>query len=177
MLKSISYFYLVLRKIYKVLCMAILKPLFKKHGTNFVFDPFGYYVYKNISVGHDVYIGPGANFGGDSIFIGNKVLFGPNVSIHGGDHSYTTVGKYIFDCTEGGLAAEVIIEDDVWIGSGVIILKGVKIGRGSIVAAGAVVTKSINPYSIVAGVPAAFVKMRFTPEQIIQHEKILFNEK
>lgn len=55
------------------------------------------------------------------------------------------------------------------------ILKSVTIGRGSIVAAGAVVTKSCPPYSIIGEVPAKLIKMRFSPEQIIEHE-ILLNE-
>jgi maltose O-acetyltransferase len=54
----------------------------------------------------------------------------------------------------------VIIEDDVWIGARVIILPGVKIGKGSIVGAGAVVTKDVEPYSIVAGVPAKLIRKR-----------------
>ena len=53
------------------------------------------------------------------------------------------------------------------------ILKGVTIGRGSVVAAGAVVTKSCPPYSIIGGVPAKVLKMRFTPEEIVKHESIL----
>lgn len=69
--------------------------------------------------------------------------------------------------------APVIIEDDVWCGANVTILKGVTIGRGSVVAAGAVVTKSFPPYSIIGGVPAKLIKIRFTLEQIKKHERLL----
>lgn len=69
--------------------------------------------------------------------------------------------------------AAVVIEDDVWTGGNVMILKGVTIGRGSVIAAGAVVTKSCTPYSIIGGVPAKVLKMRFTPEEIEQHERII----
>lgn len=69
--------------------------------------------------------------------------------------------------------AAVVIEDDVWTGANVTILKGVTIGRGSVVAAGAVVTKSWPPYSIIGGVPANVLKMRFTPAEIEKHERIL----
>lgn len=54
----------------------------------------------------------------------------------------------------------VVIEDEVWIGCRAIVLKGVRVGKGAVIAAGAVVTKSVAPYSIVAGVPARFVRMR-----------------
>ena len=60
----------------------------------------------------------------------------------------------------------IVIEDDVWIGARVTVLGGVTIGRGAIVAAGAVVTKNVAPYSIVAGVPAKPLKMRFDEETI-----------
>ena len=57
------------------------------------------------------------------------------------------------------------------------ILKGVTIGRGSAVAAGAVFTKSCPPYSIIGGVPAKVIKQRFTPEEIVKHETILYGTK
>lgn len=67
----------------------------------------------------------------------------------------------------------VVIEDGVWVGANVTILKGVTIGRGSVVAAGSVVTKSCEPYSIIGGVPAKLIKMRFTEEEIKEHELLL----
>jgi phosphonate metabolism protein (transferase hexapeptide repeat family) len=59
--------------------------------------------------------------------------------------------------------ARVEIGNDVWIGHGAIVMPGVKIGHGAVVAAGAVVTKDVAPYAIVAGVPARFLKWRFEP--------------
>ncbi len=69
---------------------------------------------------------------------------------------------------------EVVIEEDVWCGVNVTILKGVTIGRGAIIAAGSVVTKDIPPYSIAAGIPAKPLKMRWSPEQIKEHESLLY---
>ena len=85
------------------------------------------------------------------------------------------IGKYIIDSKEKLTEndAPVIIEDDVWTGANVTILKGVTIGRGSVIAAGAVVTKSFPPYSIIGGVPAKLLKMRFTPDEIEKHERLL----
>lgn len=110
--------------------------------------------------------------------IGRKVVFGPRPTIITGDHRIDLIGKYIIDVTvadkqvdgKNPYDAPVVIEDDVWAGANVTILKGVTIGRGSVIAAGAVVTKSFPPYSIIGGVPAKLLKMRFTEEQIREHE-------
>ena len=107
--------------------------------------------------------------------IGKKVIFGPNPTIITGDHRIDVIGKYIMDSKEKlpENDAPVVIEDDVWCGANVTILKGVTIGHGSVVAAGAVVTKSFPPYSIIGGVPAKLLKMRFTQEEIEEHERLL----
>lgn len=112
-----------------------------------------------------------------SLTIGKKVIFGPRPTIITGDHRIDVVGKYIMDSNDKlpENDAAVVIEDDVWIGANVTILKSVTIGRGSVVAAGAVVTKSCPPYSIIGGVPAKLLKMRFTQAEIIEHEKRLNN--
>lgn len=161
--------------------MYALRPLFKSCGSNFKFDPYGQYSFNTISVGNDVYIGPGACLiAGDSgIEIGNKVMFGPNVTVVGGDHNISVIGKYMFDVKEKmpGDDLPVHIHDDVWVGTGAIILKGVTIGRGSLVAAGALVKSDVPNYSIVGGVPAKVLRMRFSEEEIAAHEKALLNRK
>lgn len=112
--------------------------------------------------------------------IGRKVIFGPRPTIITGDHRTDIIGKYIIDVTPEEKLPEndlpVVIEDDVWVGANVTILKGVTIGCGSIVAAGAVVTKSFPPYSIIGGVPARLLKRRFTDEEIARHEYALYGK-
>lgn len=131
----------------------------------------------NMTVGDYTSIPKGATFycAEASLTIGKKVIFGPHPTIITGDHRIDVIGKYIMDSKEKlpENDAPVIIEDDVWTGANVTILKGVTIGRGSVIAAGAVVTKSFPPYSIIGGVPAKLLKMRFTPDEIVKHERIL----
>ena len=71
---------------------------------------------------------------------------------------------------------DVIVEEDVWLGSHVTLLSGVTVGRGCQVGSGCVVRSSVPPYSILAGNPAKIVGFRFTPEEIIEHEKALYPE-
>lgn len=134
---------------------------------------------ENLSIGDGTSIPKGSTIycTGAPCIIGNKVLFGPKPTIITGDHRIDIIGKHIIDIGDGEKLPEndqpVIIEDGCWIGANVTILKGVCIGAGSVVAAGAVVTKSCAPYSIIGGVPAKLIKMRFTPEEIQQHETII----
>ena len=104
--------------------------------------------------------------------IGRYTMLAHDVQIIGGDHVFndpnlpmTFAGRETIKPT--------IIGDDCWIGARSIMLVGVKIGDGAIVAAGSVVTKDIEPYSIYAGVPAKKIRMRFTEEEIALHKEML----
>ena len=71
---------------------------------------------------------------------------------------------------------DIIVEEDVWIGNHVTLLSGVTVGRGAEVGAGSVVRGNIPPYSVVIGNPCKVVGFRFTPEEIIEHEKVQYEE-
>lgn len=135
---------------------------------------------ENVFVGHHVYFGVDTRVLSTKakLTIGNYVMFGPGVTIVTGDHRTDVLGKYMCTITDADKRPEddqdVVIEDDVWIGANATILKGVTIGRGSVIAAGSVVNKSCPPYSIVGGVPAKVIKARFTEEEILQHERLLY---
>lgn len=88
-----------------------------------------------------------------------------------GEWFYITASKHCKD-----IEKDVIVEEDVWIGANVTLLSGVKVGRGATVGAGSVVSCNIPPYSIVTGNPAKVVGFSFKPEDIIEHEKILYPE-
>ncbi len=111
------------------------------------------------------------------VYIGSKTGIAPYLKIITGNHQIDDVGHYMFD---GDVPKrpendkDVIIEGDSWFGINVTILSGVTIGRGSIIAAGAVVTHSFPPYSIIGGVPAKLIKYRFTIEEIMEHEQKLY---
>lgn len=137
--------------------------------------------WNNLILDEFVTIGPRALIycSSSKVIFQRKVVVGPGLTIIAGDHNFSEVGKFI--CDQYSKRPEddqdVVIESDVWIGCNVTILKGVTIGRGSVVAAGAVVTKSCPPYSIIGGVPAKVIKQRFTPEEIVKHESILYGTK
>lgn len=78
--------------------------------------------------------------------------------------------------TEHRFDRDVIVEEDVWLGARVTLLSGVTVGRGCIVAAGSVVVNNIPPYHVAAGVPAKPVKLRYSAEEIIEHEKKVYPE-
>lgn len=111
------------------------------------------------------------------INIGNHVMFGPGVHIHGGNHKTSEIGVYMDEVKkEKGSDGKVVIEDDVWVGSNAIILHSVKIGRGAVIGAGSVVTKDVEPYAVIVGYSAKKIKNRFSDEEIVIHERQLENE-
>ena len=164
-------------------CLAPLYKRAMKHCGKHVYIRPIYSDFKglnNLTIGDDTSIPKGSTFYCTiaPLTIGKKVVFGPNPTIIAGDHRIDIVGRFMTDITNADKSPEqdqpVVIEVDVWCGANVTILKGVTIGRGSVVAAGAVVTKSCPPYSIIGGVPAKILKNRFTPEQIVRHEEALY---
>lgn len=109
------------------------------------------------------------------VSIGNYVSIGPNVEfLVGGEHNYHRLSTYPFQSfiykqtTKDAVNRDIIIEDDVWIGYGALIMSGVKIGKGSVIGARAVVAKDVPPYSIFVG--NNVIKQRFSDNVI---EKLL----
>ena len=135
--------------------------------------------YKNLCVGNNVSIGVDCRFicTRAKVIIGDNVMFGPAVTVITGGHRTDIVGRYMITVKDSEKRPEddrdIIFEGDNWIGANSTILRGVTVGEGAVVVAGAVVTKDVPPYSIVGGVPAKILKMRFTEEQIIEHKKLL----
>ena len=137
----------------------ILKKCFKSVGVNINIRPKIKFVKGiNISIGNNSNIGE-KSFLQDigNITIGNNVLMGPECMIFTSNHGIEK-GELIIK--QKNTIEDVIIEDDVWIGARSIILPGVKLKKGSVIAAGSIVTKSVDSYAIVGGNPAKIIKYR-----------------
>lgn len=130
-------------------------------GDNF--RSMGYnYLYANdgaITIGDNMSVNTNVHIGGGSgrVTIGNNVQIGPNVVLRAADHGIAMGSLIRFQPHVGG---EIVVEDDVWIGANAVILKNVTLGKGCVVAAGAVVTKDVEPYVVVGGVPARKISSR-----------------
>ncbi|RUO78398.1 acyltransferase [Pseudidiomarina taiwanensis] len=150
---------------------------FQKVGANVWIGQGCHFTEDTIFIGDNVSIGRNCCFQSKHgrILIGNDVMFGPRVHIHGGNHQYKVIGIKLRDYRKDKNHDDgvVNIDSDTWIGAGSIILANVSIGKGAIVGAGSVVTKSVPPYAIVAGNPAKVIKFRFNQEEIREHERII----
>ena len=140
-----------------------VKPFLKKignakiaEGVTFVY-PYRITIEENVSINEWSLID-----GYGKVKIGKNVRIAHRVTINSSDHEYRNPNKPIY--SQGLIKKETIIEDDVWIGCNSVINKGVKIGKGSIVAAGSVVNKNVKENSIVGGVPAKLIKFRSNGE-------------
>lgn len=113
------------------------------------------------------------------LMIGNYCSIAENVNfLLGVEHRLNCISTFPFkskmlnENMEGISKGNIVIEDDVWVGYGAIIMSGIHVGQGAVVAAGSVVTKDVPPYAIVGGVPAKVIKYRFSPEIITELLKI-----
>ena len=165
-------------KIYWFVKRNIQTQDFKNCGKD-VFISRHCYFSGNIYFGNDIYVGQGCRFQStlSKIVIGDHVMFGPDVSIHGGNHRIDVVGKFMKEITLNEKRPEddldIFIENDVWIGSGAVILQGITIGEGSIVGANSVITKSIPPYTIIVGSKPQKSWERWDSETIKLHKEKL----
>lgn len=156
---------------YKAFIMPCKKAMFRDCGKNVIVGKNSSITYKNVSVGNHVSIGRNAEFLSTKaeILIGDHVMFGPHVFMITGNHRIDIRNRFMDEIKDDEKSPEndknIVVEGDNWIGANAIILKGVTVGKGAVVAAGALVTKDVPPYSVVAGVPARVVKMRFSNDE------------
>ncbi len=141
----------------RVYYMSKVLGVMKYHKESIIEDHVYISNGKNLSIGKFVHINENVFIQGASI--GNYVMIAPGVSILNSSHIVDDIDTPMIK--QGELqGVNPIINDDVWIGRGAIILPGITIGQGAIIGAGAVVTKDVRPYSIVGGVPATLIRYR-----------------
>lgn len=163
-------------RVWNPLVQKYIMDMVAEHGDDVTIgEKFSACGYNRIYMGSHVYIGDQARFlcTEADIRIGNYVMLGPEVLIVTGNHRFDCVGEYMFNVKEKLPENDqsVIIEDDVWIGARAIILKGSKIGKGSIIAAGAVVSGEVPEYSIYLG--KNDIRPRFTEEDQRKHREAM----
>ena len=146
---------------------SILSELFAKLGNNVKIDvPFYCDYGQHISIGNNVIININCTFVDcNKITIGNNVLIASNVQIYTATHPVNISDRLLDNWSYNNphaffntYALPVTIEDNVWIGGGVIILPGVTIGKNSVIGAGSVVNKSIPPNSLAVGHPCKVIR-------------------
>lgn len=163
-------------------CLAVIyKHNMGSCGKNVMIRPASsiYKGLENIHIANDVRIARYATIytTNAKVYIGSKVGIAPYLKIITGNHRIDLIGHYMFDGSPNKRPEDdrdVIIEGDNWFGINVTILSGVTVGRGTVIAAGAILNKSVPPYAIVGGVPAKVLKFRFTIDEALEHEKKLY---
>lgn len=151
-------------KIIRNFLILRFKLKIKEHGKNIVFGKNVRKSKKNVvRIGNNVFIGNNVHLACD-LEINNNVMIASSVAFVGGDHKFDIPGVYIINSGRSNYK-KIVINDDVWIGHGTIVLKGVNIGFGSIIGAGSVVTKDVPDMCIYAGNPAKLIKKRFDSKE------------
>lgn len=155
--KNLPSSYFPMGRTFNALRIGILRQLVTIGKNNVIQNGFRFgmkdvlTIGDNCQINEDVYI--------QSAIIGNYVLIAQNVAILAVTHNFDSIDIPIIK--QGSTKPEpVIIEDDVWIGRNVVVMPGIRLGKGSIIGTGAVVTKDVAPYAIVGGVPAKLIRYR-----------------
>ena len=168
-------FHFILSDFKQIILMYWIKIKWAKHNKHNLTFPVSYFHVNRVTVGNYSY-GPlcvnSWDKENEKLVIGNYVSIARGVNfILGGNHFYNNLSVYPLKETflgnkkteefEVWSKGPIIVEDDLWIGTDALILSGVKIGKGAIIAARSVITKDVPAYSIVAGNPAKIIRYRF----------------
>lgn len=152
------------RLFFKSTMLKLCKEKFREFGEGAEFRPGAYAICcSKISIGKRVIIRPGCMFfadpreGGKGISIEDYVMLGSGVHIYVHNHKFGSLDIPLID--QGAYPSEaVVLKSGCWVGAGAIILPGITIGENAVIGAGSVVTKNVDPGSVVAGNPAHFIR-------------------
>jgi len=160
----------ILKRI-RIFLLLNFRYRFVRVGKDFYCGKNLYIKPNTVTIGNSVYFGNYCHLSAGEILISDYVMLASSVSIIGGDHIYNRPGKTMIN-SKRGEQKTVVIEKDVWVGHGAIIMHGVTLSEGCIISAGSIVLKDVQPYCIMAGNPAKKIKNRFeSKEDKIYHSK------
>lgn len=193
---------MIIDYIIKIVKMYVHRKKWRKKNPHNSTRAESFFDVDNVTVGHHSYgrLYIDNNDENCNLKVGNYVSIAENVTfLLGVEHRLDTISSFPFkdkivkrQGKEAFGKGDIVVDDDVWIGFGSIILSGIHIGQGAVVAAGAVVATDVPPYAIVGGVPAKIIKFRFSTdivnkllridfeslsdEMIKEHEEELYNK-
>ena len=140
-----------------------------------IYSPKSVYIGDNVKLSSGLHI---LNAPNEKVTIKKYSVFAANCVIAPNSHRSTvSVPQFLLGASHvNDFSSDIVIEEDVWLGTGVTILSGVTIGRGCVVGAGSLVTKSLPPYAVAVGSPARIVRKNFSIDHILRHEQSLYPE-
>lgn len=154
------------RALYSFFTLPVIRMSLGKCGKNVIISKGQFFGIKNIQIDNNVSLGAGFTLLSSraKIIIGDDVMFAPGVTVVTGDHRIDILNRPMITVTENEKLPEndkdVVLKGDNWVGANAIILKGVTVGKGAVISAGAVVTRDVPSYAVVGGVPAKVIKNR-----------------
>lgn len=160
-------------------CIHIREDFGKFPKNSKYWNPIHIDIPKNIFVDEFVKIKNGLtiiNTLSEKVFIKKYTVIAANVTIVTNNHYKTvSIPQFLLDSSHiNDKSSDMVIEEDVWVGTGATLLCGTHLGRGCVVGAGAVVSKPVPPYAVVVGAPARIVKYVFTIDEILKHEAAIY---
>lgn len=141
----------------------------------YIYCPKQVFIEENVKITSGFHV---LNSPAEKVFIKKYTTIAANCTLIPNSHvSTVTMPQFLLGASHiNDKSSNIIIDEDVWLGTGVMVMAGVHIGRGCIVGAGSIVTRSLPPYSLAIGAPAKIVKKVFSIDQILTHEKTLYSE-
>lgn len=145
-------------RFWKLFLRKMGKKVYIMHSC-MISSPSGIEIGSHVCINHHTTIS-----GRGMLKIGNFVMIGQNCSIQTGGHAFSAYSKPMM--FQGQVPGPIVIEDDVWLGANVVVLPNIKIARGAIIGANAVVTKDVPEFAVMGGVPAKLIRYRFSGEDL-----------
>jgi len=137
--------------------------------------PQNVFIYENTQIQPGLFV---INAPTEKVIIKKNSSLAANVTLVPNSHVCTvSIPQFLLGYSHvNDKTADLVVEEDCWLGTGCIILSSANLRRGCVVGAGSIVTKEIPPYAVVVGSPARIIAVKFTIEQILEHEKNLYKE-